>query len=80
MSDPAQQAAARAALAEASREIGTDVRSFTVLEVLRRRRERTKVPFYLVTLELPTGTRLTYQVSDDGQRLERSGRFMTSRI
>lgn len=80
MPDPAQQSAARAALAKASRELETDARDFTVLEVLRRRRDGTKLPFYLATLELPNGTRLTFQVSDNGQRVEPSERFMTSRI
>ena len=80
MSDSAQQAAARAALSEASRLEGREPRDFAVLEVMRRRRSKTKVPFYYVTLELATGTRLHFQVSDDGRRVEPWGSFQTSRV
>ena len=79
MADPGQQIAARAALSKACQAAGCDVRSFTVLQVLRRRRANTKEPFYLVTLSLPTGTRLRYFVSIDGQRVEPgAGAFETS--
>jgi hypothetical protein len=71
MSDPAQQVAARAALDEAGRTPGLSQGELTVVQVQRRRRANTKIPFYYVTVELGTGTRLTYQVSDDGRRVER---------
>ena len=38
MSDPSQQRAARAALADAARRLGIDQREFKVVQVLRRRR------------------------------------------
>ena len=79
MSDPGQQMAARAALADACRTEGCDVRSVTVLQVLRRRRANTREPFYLVTLQLATGTRLRYVVCRDGQRVEPgAGAFQTA--
>jgi hypothetical protein len=71
MADPAQDAAARAALADASRVLGLSLSEFTVLGVRRRRRANSKVPFYDVTLQLATGTQLRYCVSEDGRRAER---------
>jgi hypothetical protein len=73
MSDPAQQAAARAALSTASSELETAVGELRVLQVIRRRRAQTKIPFYYVTIKRPDGTRVYYQVSDYGQRVERGG-------
>ena len=73
MSDPTQQAAARAALSMATRDLETDVRGLRVLQVIRRRRGQTKIPFYYVTIERPDGTQVSYQVSDDGQRVEPGG-------
>ena len=78
MSDPAQQAAARAALSVASRDLETPVNDLTVLQVIRRRRTRTKIPFYYVTITRPDGTRAFYQVSDDGQRVEPGGKLVRS--
>jgi hypothetical protein len=71
MADPGQEAAARAALTDASRALRLALSDFTVLSVRRRRRANTKVPFYDVTLQLATGTQLRYQVSDEGRRVER---------
>ena len=70
VSGPGQQVAARAALDEASRALNVTPPDLTVVEVRRRRRANTKVPFYYVTFQLATGTRLRYQVSDDGRRVE----------
>jgi hypothetical protein len=75
MPNQAGQIAARAALAEASRYLATAVHDLTVVELLRRRRANTKEPFYFVTVEAPNGTRLSYQVSDDGRRVEAEGLY-----
>ena len=74
MSDPAQQAAARAALSVASRDLETAIDELTVLQVIRRRRSRTKIPFYYVTISRPDGTRAFYQVGDAGRRVEPGGK------
>jgi hypothetical protein len=70
MSDPAQQAAARATLAKASHDYCLDRRDFIVFEVVRRRRANSKAVFYRVGLGLANGVRLTYLVSDDGRRVD----------
>jgi hypothetical protein len=73
VSDPAQQAAARAALAEASREFWLEPRDFVVYEVVRRRRANTKTVFYRVGLVQTNGVRHIYLVSDDGAKVVRRG-------
>jgi len=70
VTDPAQDLAARGALAGAVEILGVEIERLSVREVVRRRRRDTKVPFYYVTVEDPTGTRLILQVSDDGRRVE----------
>jgi hypothetical protein len=70
MADPGQEIAARSALAEASRSEGLMPGDFTVVHVRRRRRANTKIPFYEVFVEMTTGTRLHFQVSDEGRRVE----------
>ena len=76
MSDPAQQAAARAALSVAARDLERDIRDLTVVQVIRRRRAQTKIPFYYVTIRRSDGTHAYYQVSDDGHRVEHGGKLV----
>src|SRR4051794_21186222 len=66
MSDPDRQAAARAALTEASRELGMNPSDFAVIEVKRRRHPISKRPYYSVVLVPSVGTRLGYAVFDHG--------------
>ena len=69
MSDPDRHAAARAALAEASRELGREPDDFAVVEVMRRRHPISKEPYYSVVLVPSEGTRLRYSVFDHGGRV-----------
>ena len=71
MTDPAQDAAARGALAKAAETLACDARDLIVREVVWLRRRDTKVPFYFVTIEQrANGTQLQYQVSEEGTRVE----------
>jgi hypothetical protein len=70
VTDPAQQAAARGALRAAAVELNVGEHELTVRDVVRRRREGSKAPFYYVTVQGPAGDQLRFQVSDNGARVE----------
>ena len=64
MTDPGQDAAARAALKWATAELGVEP---TVAGVVRLRRANTKTPFYEVTVRGPGGDDHICLVDLDGQ-------------
>jgi hypothetical protein len=71
MTGPAQaEGCARAALGATAAALDVDVQELTVLEAVRRRRAGSKIPFHSVTIQAPSGSRLRYQMSDDGARVE----------
>jgi hypothetical protein len=73
MATPGHNAAVRAALPVAARDLGAPVAHLTVSGVVRRRKAHTKVPFYIVSFEDRVGNRRAYFVTEDATRVEPYG-------